>query len=106
MASKEQPTLRTYVDSETDSGGTVRRSFCSACGSSLFSENDKFPGGAIVAVGTLDCRAANVTWSPQTELFTKNKPQWLEIKYEQAPGKDKSAMDGFYKDDGTGLGDV
>lgn len=105
MAQSELPTLQTYHDSETDSGGTVRRSFCSTCGSNLFSENDKFPGGTIVAVGTLDCRAADVVWSPQTELFTKNKPQWLEINYSQEK-KDKTDMDGFYKRDGTGLDDV
>ena len=72
--------LRTYHDTSSDSGATLRRTFCKDCGSSIFTENDvNFAGGLIVSAGTLDL-VDEVEWKPQAELFCKYKPSWFQTQ--------------------------
>ncbi len=58
---------------ETDSGTMLTRSFCTNCGSSLFSENSNNNGFIGITVGTFD----NNDWfKPQFIVYNKSKPKW------------------------------
>jgi len=56
-----------------DSGNTVTRSFCGACGSPLFGRNTGMEGVMTVCVGTLDDPGA-VT--PQVTVFARSRNHW------------------------------
>jgi hypothetical protein len=56
-----------------DSGNTVTRSFCGACGSPLFGRNTGMAGVMTVCVGTLDDPGA-VT--PQVTVFARSRNPW------------------------------
>ena len=60
-------------DIVTDSGSTLTRSFCSDCGSRLFSKNSANEAVMGVTAGTFD----NSDWfAPQFIVYNKNKPKW------------------------------
>ncbi len=62
--------------STSDSGNTRTRHFCPTCGSRLFSENAKAPGGIGIAVGSFD----DSSWfKPQVILFNAERPVWDPI---------------------------
>ncbi|MCF6303473.1 MAG: GFA family protein [Devosiaceae bacterium] len=59
--------------STSDSGNTRTRHFCPNCGSRLFSENSKAPGGIGIAVGSFD----DVSWfKPEVVLYVSQRPAW------------------------------
>ena len=59
------------VTSET--GNTVTRHFCPACGSRIWNENTGRPGVVAVTVGCLD----HSDWfAPEAVIFTKNRANW------------------------------
>lgn len=60
-----------YQDSNTDSGTTVIRAFCSNCGSPLYGKNPKFPGLIAVRMGIFDDKP-----KPGMVLYCKNRPDW------------------------------
>ncbi|KAH8689388.1 DUF636 domain protein [Talaromyces proteolyticus] len=76
--------LRTYLDGQTDSKHTVKRSFCGNCGSHLFITNDSDPmlaDAVIVTTGTMDRHQLQSTgdggWAPEQEFFCKRRAKWI-----------------------------
>jgi hypothetical protein len=59
--------------SQGDSGNTVRRRFCPACGSHLFADSTGRPGLTVVRVGTLD-DPSGVT--PVANIWAASAPAW------------------------------
>ncbi len=50
------------------------RSYCAACGSSLFFQSEKWPGEIHIAMGCLDTPADR---EPEGNVFTDNKAHWV-----------------------------
>jgi hypothetical protein len=59
--------------STADSGSVMRRTFCPACGTPLFSEAEPRPHQIIVRVGALDDRELA---KPGGVIWTKSAPTW------------------------------
>lgn len=59
-----------------DSGHHMRRSFCPACGTQVFSEARENPERLVIRVGTLDDATGLV---PQTVIWTDSAPAWAHI---------------------------
>ena len=62
--------------SEYNSSGTIKRKFCTVCGSSIeWSGSAKYPDWASVAIATLD-----TPYKPREiiEIFTETKVCWLD----------------------------
>lgn len=71
--------LKTFDDAATDSGNVLHRSFCSECGSTLFTKRsvDGVEGpGMIVSSGTMDFTGGQ-EWVPMREVFCKDRASWL-----------------------------
>ena len=64
--------LSEYISS-ADSGSIMRRSFCPACGTPLFSQSDRRPDLIVVRVGTLDDPDIG---RPQGFIWTASAPGW------------------------------
>lgn len=60
-------------DSTSDSGSTRTRHFCATCGSRLFSENSKAPGGIGIAVGVFD---ESEWFKPEVIVYNSERPVW------------------------------
>jgi hypothetical protein len=59
-----------------DSGKTVTRFFCSACGSTLWSEGEAVPGLRIIKAGSLD----DSSWvKPGAGIFMDSAPPWAAL---------------------------
>jgi hypothetical protein len=56
----------------------VERYFCAECGSNLYIKNPKFPGGVIVAIGTMEFEDVGREWRPEREYYCKRRGKWLE----------------------------
>jgi hypothetical protein len=69
-------TPKEYVDTDTDSGNTVRRFFCGDCGSPIYSALDAQPGAIYVKSGTLD---ETSSFKPQAHVWCSSKQNWVEI---------------------------
>lgn len=73
--------MQIYRAATAESGGSLARSFCSVCGSSLFVASEKNPGQVAVTSGTMD-NAQGVEgvegklWTPQLEVYCKRKAKW------------------------------
>lgn len=61
-----------YV-SQADSGNTIRRRFCPACGCHLFSDSSGRAGLTVVRVGTLDDPSAV---APSANIWAASAPAW------------------------------
>lgn len=59
--------------SAADSGAAMRRSFCPACGTHLFSEAANAPGYIVVRAGALDDRELA---RPASMIWTASAPSW------------------------------
>lgn len=59
--------------SQGDSGNTVRRRFCPACGSHLFADSTGRPGLTVVRLGTLDDPS---TVRPVANIWAASAPAW------------------------------
>jgi len=69
----EGETLATYRTTGEDHGGETERTFCSACGSPLFSFSPLFPDNVFLKAGCLD----DSSWmSPNIEAWTSSAPTW------------------------------
>lgn len=67
--------LRTYAHA-ADSGRTVHRRFCPACGSPVLTEVPDKPGLVVLKAGTLDDPAG---LRPQLHLWCKNAQPWIDL---------------------------
>ncbi len=75
-------------DLTSDSGATVTRLFCGACGSPLFGKNSGMPGFMTVTAGTLDDPDQ---LTPQVAIFTRSCRRWDGVdhavaSFEAQPG--------------------
>jgi len=59
-----------------DSGRKIVRHFCANCGSGIYNEPEVIPDAIVLKWGSLD-DASSV--SPSYELYTRSKPDWLEL---------------------------
>lgn len=64
-----------YV-STADSGTVMRRGFCPACGTPLFSRAESRPGLVVVRLGALDEAAR---FGPESTIWTASAPGWAQI---------------------------
>ena len=62
--------------STADSGSAMRRTFCPACGTALFSEAEPRPHQIIVRVGALDDRELA---KPAGVIWTRSAPSWASF---------------------------
>ncbi|KAK9445119.1 uncharacterized protein G6M90_00g080610 [Metarhizium brunneum] len=60
-----------------DTGKNNRHFFCSACGSSLYSEPEAMPDKTLVKAGTLDKGAASLGGKIDIELYTKDRVGYM-----------------------------
>ncbi|WP_164157060.1 GFA family protein [Sandarakinorhabdus rubra] len=67
--------VKTYED-QGESGGAVRRQFCSNCGSPLFSRVSAAPDLVFIKAGTLDDTSQ---FTPQMQFWTDSKQHWIEL---------------------------
>jgi hypothetical protein len=67
--------LSTYV-SRADSGNTMTRGFCSACGTPVTSASDARPQFVILRVGTFDDPALA---APAMNIWTDSAPHWVHL---------------------------
>ncbi|KDN60425.1 putative glutathione-dependent formaldehyde-activating enzyme [Colletotrichum sublineola] len=69
-----------YRAQNADSGGTLVRSFCSVCGSSLFVATHESSDKVAVTSGTMNGVQGvegDNSWTPKLEFFCKRKAKWL-----------------------------
>ncbi|BCS30734.1 GFA family protein [Aspergillus puulaauensis] len=73
-------TLATFHEGGTSSGSTMRRSFCRACGSSVFQQTgDLYEAGIVsVASGTMLDRSEAI---PSLEVWCRNRRPWLALTH-------------------------
>lgn len=65
-----------YHESATDSGGTSRRGFCTACGSRLFGRSSNMPGLVAIMAGSMD----DPSWiEPGMNIFTESAQPWAQM---------------------------
>lgn len=67
--------VRKY-DSVADSGNTLRRGFCPACGTPVTSEAVSRPHLVFIRAGTLDDSSIA---APAMNIWTKQAPQWVHL---------------------------
>ena len=69
----EASTLASYATTGEDHGGETERSFCSACGSPVFSIAAVMPELAFIKAGSLD----DASWlEPGVEVWTSSAQPW------------------------------
>lgn len=84
----EGSTLASVTTIGEDHGGETQRSFCSACGSPLFSISAMLPDLALIKAGTLD----DASWlEPAVEVWTGSAQPWSPhfehaAQFERGPG--------------------
>jgi hypothetical protein len=78
--SLEQGEPKVYI-TKGDSGANVYRSFCSNCGSTLFSTADAMAGMYFVEAGSLD----DASWlEPTSHIYTSSAQPWARIPEDMA----------------------
>jgi hypothetical protein len=65
-----------YQDSDTDSGSTVERFFCGACGSPIYSAVPSQPDLLFLKTGTLDDTSA---FTPGFHVWCSTKQNWVNL---------------------------
>ncbi|KAL5377479.1 hypothetical protein DPSP01_009817 [Paraphaeosphaeria sporulosa] len=68
-------TLKTYQDNDTKSGKTIHRTFCSNCGSPIYSSTGPDAPKLILKGGIFDEYP-----EPNFENFPHERPKWLNLK--------------------------
>jgi hypothetical protein len=69
----EATTIASYATTGEDHGGDTERSFCSACGSPVFSIAAVLPEMAFIKAGSLD----DASWlEPAVEVWTSSAQPW------------------------------
>ncbi|KAJ7140305.1 Mss4-like protein [Mycena crocata] len=81
-----QDLLRKYQDSDTTSGNTLTRSFCSECGTSLFLSSPTKTDWITVSPATIDDPQE---WAPRRENRPDAKFPWVKELHMQPKHKDK-----------------
>ncbi|KAF9007191.1 Mss4-like protein [Cyathus striatus] len=81
---KGEEKVRVYKDADTTSGNILNRSFCSDCGSALFTQpKGKEDDYIIVAPGVIE---GAEKWAPRKELHAHAKWEWVkEIEVRPKP---------------------
>ncbi|MFD2261755.1 GFA family protein [Lacibacterium aquatile] len=72
-------TTADYV-SASDAGNLIRRRFCPACGTPLFSDALAEPEYLVVRLGALDNRDIG---SPQSTIWTDSAPEWAWFDHDK-----------------------
>jgi len=67
--------MKTYEDKAQDHGSILMRSFCSLCGSPLFTTNSVYKDVIIVTTGTMD--KVQGLWKPMREYYCKRRFGWI-----------------------------
>ena len=67
---------KVYVDTDTDSGASVERFFCSACGSPIYSALPSQPNVIYLKTGTLDDTSE---FKPSIHVWASTRQNWVEI---------------------------
>jgi hypothetical protein len=86
--SVEGDTLASFDTIGDDHGGATKRSFCSACGSPIFSAAAAMPDITFIKAGSLD----DASWlEPAAEVWTSSAQPWAPqfentAKLERGPG--------------------
>jgi hypothetical protein len=73
-----------------DSGQSVRRSFCSDCGSPFMAEYDVTPNFRVIMAGTLD---NSEVIKPEWNIYTASKQPWVALSSHM------KSFDGSFKRD-------
>ncbi|KAL4789501.1 Mss4-like protein [Aspergillus venezuelensis] len=73
--------VQTFHEKGTTTGGTMKRSFCKICGSSLFQQTAQLQKDGIISVtsGTMDNRSDA---QPGLEVWCSNKRTWLTLEHQ------------------------
>jgi hypothetical protein len=80
-------TVATFTTYGEDHGGETQRSFCSACGSPVYSTTPLAPGVVLIKAGSLD----DASWmTPGAEFWTSSAQPWSpqlepEVRLERGP---------------------
>ena len=69
-------TPKRYVDSDTDSGNTVERYFCSDCGSPIYSVLPSQADMLYLKTGTMDDTS---DFTPQFHVWCSTKQSWFAV---------------------------
>ncbi|KAH9479759.1 hypothetical protein JR316_0008354 [Psilocybe cubensis] len=69
-----QEFITNYADSNTLSGNTITRSFCSSCGSTLFIKPAKDHGFFITHPSLIE---EDISWVPNAESFAHERLAWV-----------------------------
>ena len=81
--------VKTYKDTNTDSGSSLDRNFCSNCGSTLSIQNTtnpKMKDNIVICAGTIDDNYKD--FMPQSELFPQRRHAWIpELKKKSSKPK-------------------
>ena len=81
--------IKTYKDTDTDSGASLDRNFCSNCGSTLTirnTSNPKMKDNIVICAGTVDDNYKD--FMPQSELFPHRRHAWVpELKKKSSKPK-------------------
>ena len=67
---------KVYVDTDTDSGASVERFFCGACGSPIYSALPSQPNAIYLKTGTLDDTSE---FKPSIHVWASTRQNWVEI---------------------------
>ncbi|MBC09561.1 MAG: aldehyde-activating protein [Gammaproteobacteria bacterium] len=67
---------KVYVDTDTDSGASVERFFCGACGSPIYSALPSQPNVIYLKTGTLDDTSE---FKPSIHVWASTRQNWVEI---------------------------
>jgi len=84
----EGSTLASVATTGEDHGGETQRSFCSGCGSPIFSVATPYPDLAFIKAGSLD----DASWlQPAVEVWTRSAQPWSPhfeetARMERGPG--------------------
>jgi len=84
----EGSTLSSFATTGTDHGGDTHRSFCTTCGSPVFSVAAVLPELVFVKAGSLD----DASWlEPAAEVWTSSAQPWAPhfenaARFERGPG--------------------
>ncbi|RDW58581.1 GFA family protein [Aspergillus mulundensis] len=75
-----QECIRTYNEEGTTTGGTMKRSFCKTCGSSLFQQTAGLQRAKIISVtsGTMNNRSL---CQPGLEVWCSNRRDWVSLNH-------------------------
>ncbi|KAL4907081.1 hypothetical protein BDW74DRAFT_150193 [Aspergillus multicolor] len=76
-----EDSVQTYDEQGTTTGGTMKRSFCRICGSSLFQQTVDLQKANIISVtsGTMSDRS---DCQPGLEVWCSNRRHWVSLQHQ------------------------